>query len=104
LLKAYAAVKTKADYEPLHMKRAPVFALDEAVKRLGQLVGASFEWKTLMSYLPRDWTGTPTQRRSALASHFAATLELAKRGEIELRQDDQFGPIHLRAPQAEAHV
>ncbi|MGB0926291.1 MAG: segregation and condensation protein A [Pikeienuella sp.] len=97
LLKAYAQVKTKDDYSPLHMKRAPVFALDEAVKRLADLVGASVEWTVLSTYLPQDWTGAPQRRRSALAAHFAATLELVKRGEAEIRQDDTFGPLYLRA-------
>jgi len=36
-------------------------------------------------------------RRSALASTFAATLELARSGRIELRQDRIFGPIYLRS-------
>jgi segregation and condensation protein A len=31
-----------------------------------------------------------------MASTFAATLELAKEGRIELRQADVFAPIHLR--------
>ena len=35
--------------------------------------------------------------RSAVAATFAATLELAKAGRIELRQDEAFGPIWLRA-------
>ncbi|MEM7545284.1 MAG: ScpA family protein [Pseudomonadota bacterium] len=96
LLQAYARVKTRDSYEPLHMRRAPVYALDQAVKRLEMLLGASVEWTTLASYLPGDWSGAPDRRRSALASHFAATLELVKRGDAELRQDDLFGPIYLR--------
>lgn len=97
LLKAYAQVKTKEDYAPLHMKRAPVFALDEAVKRLADLVGASVDWTMLSAYLPAEWRGAPMRRRSALAAHFAATLELVKRGDAEIRQDDTFGPLYLRA-------
>lgn len=96
LLQAYARIKTKGSYEPLHMRRAPVFALEDAVKRLAGLIGASAEWATLASYLPLEWRGAPDRRRSALASHFAATLELVKRGDAELRQDDAFGPIMLR--------
>ncbi|MFV0474696.1 MAG: segregation and condensation protein A, partial [Pikeienuella sp.] len=79
LLAAYARVKTKADYEPLHLRRAPVYALDEAVKRLSDLIGEALDWTALSSWLPRDWYGAPERRRSALASHFAATLELVKR-------------------------
>jgi len=36
-------------------------------------------------------------RRSAVASTFAATLELARNGRIELRQDRAFGPIYVRS-------
>ena len=104
LLKAYAQVKTKEDYSPLHMKRAPVFALDEAVKRLADLVGASVDWTVLATYLPAEWRGAPQRRRSALAAHFAATLELVKRGDAEIRQDDTFGPLYLRAPRAAAQA
>jgi segregation and condensation protein A len=35
-------------------------------------------------------------RRSALAAAFAAALELARDGRIELRQDRAFGPVWLR--------
>jgi segregation and condensation protein A len=35
-------------------------------------------------------------RRSSLASHFAAVLEMAKRGQVVLRQGDTFAPIELR--------
>lgn len=97
LLSAYARIKTKDDYQPLHLKRAPVYALDDAVKRLGDLLGASMGWSTLAAWLPEEWAGAPERRRSALASHFAASLELVKRGDAELRQEDVFGPIMLRA-------
>lgn len=97
LLAAYARVKTKDSYQPLHLRRAPVYALDEAVKRLSGLIGQALEWTALSAWLPGDWVGAPDRRKSALASHFAATLELVKRGEAELRQDDVFGPIMLRA-------
>ena len=41
-------------------------------------------------------TARRLQRRSAIASAFAATLELVKNGEIELRQDGACAPIYLR--------
>jgi segregation and condensation protein A len=36
-------------------------------------------------------------RRSARASTFAASLELAREGKIELRQETAFAPIWLRS-------
>ncbi len=104
LLNAYSRIKTRDDYQPLHMKRAPVYALDDAVKRLRDMIGVNVDWRTLASYIPQEWLGAPTRRKSALASHFAAILELVKQGEAEIRQDDTFGPIQLRAARGEAHV
>ncbi len=102
LLKAYARVKTKESYEPLHFKRPPVYALEEAVKRLSALVGGAMEWTELSAWLPPEWLGAPERRRSAAASCFAASLELVKRGEAELRQDEAFGPLRLRARRRDA--
>lgn len=104
LLAAYARIKTKDSYEPLHLRRAPVFALDEAVKRLSDLIGEALDWMDLSAWLPDDWGAAPERRRSALASHFAASLELVKRGKAEIRQDDVFGPLMLRARRAEIHA
>lgn len=104
LLNAYSRVKTRDDYQPLHMKRAPVYALDDAVKRLREMLGVSIDWQTLASYIPSEWLSTPTRRKSALASHFSAMLELVKQGDAEIRQDDTFGPIQLRAAQSEGRV
>ena len=39
-------------------------------------------------------------RRSALASSFVAALELARLGKAEIRQEDTFGPLHLRRVRA----
>ena len=97
-------MKTRDDYQPLHMKRAPVYSLDDAVKRLREMVGVSIDWQVLASYIPSDWLSTPSRRKSALASHFSAMLELVKQGDAEIRQDDTFGPIQLRAARSEAHV
>jgi segregation and condensation protein A len=60
------------------------------------MVGYMGEWADLMSYLPDAWTTDPVKRRSAAAANFAAVLELAKAGRVELRQSDTFSPIQLR--------
>ena len=42
------------------------------------------------------------QGAAAIAATFAAMLELAKRGELEIRQERAFGDIALRRRRAEA--
>jgi segregation and condensation protein A len=98
LLKAYARIQSTASRGPLQLRRAPVFALEQAYARLRAMIGdIALDWTDLARFLPEEWGGTPERRRSALASTFAATLELARRGELELRQDAPFDAIRLRA-------
>jgi segregation and condensation protein A len=100
LLRAYAAVKTRDAYEPLHMKRPPVFTLEDAFARLSRMLGGGVEWRALWSFLPAEWLDTQQRRRTAAASTFAAMLELARRGTLELRQEAPFAPLELRARHA----
>jgi segregation and condensation protein A len=72
-----------------------LFSMDDALKRIGDMLGQALDWTILRRFLP-DGMETPLQRRSALAATFAATLELARDGKIELRQEGPFGQIYLR--------
>jgi segregation and condensation protein A len=59
------------------------------------------EWRRLQSFLPARLR-EGAMARSALAATFVASLELAKSGRIELRQEARFGPIFLRAARPQA--
>jgi segregation and condensation protein A len=74
--------------------------LDEAIERVGRLIGVQLDWASLESFLPEE--AGPQLRRSALASSFVAALELARQGRVDIRQEGIFEPIYLRAPQPEA--
>lgn len=102
LLKAYASVKTRDEYKPLNYDKAEYLAIDTALERLKSLVGRMPDWGTLASFLPEGWNLEPAKRRSAMASSFTAMLELAKRGEVEIRQSEVFAPIYLRQRKGEA--
>ncbi len=96
LMQAYARVKTRDDFEPLHMKRRAVYTMEQALERLKGLIGYAMEWADLSTYLPEAWRLDPKKRRSATAATFAASLEMVKEGKAEIRQDDAFAPIMLR--------
>jgi segregation and condensation protein A len=95
LMRAYARIRTKDEFRPYTMDRDDVFTMEQALDRLRGLVGGVLAWTDLASFLPDGWT-SPARRRSATAAHFAAVLELAKSGQIELRQARTFAPISLR--------
>jgi segregation and condensation protein A len=96
LMRAYARLRTKDEFRPFVMDRENTFTMEQALDRMRGLVGAALAWTDLESFLPEGWTVHPGRRRSAMAAHFVASLELAKRGKVELRQSATFAPILLR--------
>ena len=96
LMQCYARIRTKDDFRPFIMDRESVFTMEQALERMRGLIGYSGHWTDIVSYLPDGWSGDPKKRRSATASTFAAALELAKEGKIEIRQEDIFLPIQIR--------
>lgn len=96
LMQGYARLRTRDEFRPFVMDRKSVFTLEQALERLRGLIGFTGGWVDISSYLPEGWDGDPVRRRSATASTFAATLELAKEGKVEIRQDAHFALIQLR--------
>ena len=95
-MRAYARIKTRDDFTPLHLTRRSVFTMEQALDRMRGLLGTSVGWTELVAFLPEEWRGAPERRRSATAASFAAALELARAGRLELRQEGAFRPIWLR--------
>jgi segregation and condensation protein A len=96
LMQGYARLRTKDDFRPFILDRDSVFTMEQALERMRGLIGYAGVWTDISSYLPVGWDRDPQKRRSATASTFAASLELAKEGKIELRQSEMFAPIQLR--------
>ncbi|XDZ66880.1 ScpA family protein [Alphaproteobacteria bacterium LSUCC0684] len=94
LISAYGKIASAKETGTLTIASSRLYSVEEAMKRLGELLKVSPGWATLQSFLPRDYSG-PLDERSALASHFTASLELVRDGALKLRQDSAFGPIWL---------
>lgn len=95
LLKAYAGQRERGattDYTPFHRT---VWSLQEARDILQRLIGDSFEWVAMDTYL-EQYLATPTERATVRASTFASSLELVRLGQIDLRQTETFGPLFMR--------
>jgi segregation and condensation protein A len=78
-------------------------SIESAIARLSAMIGRLPNWTLLSQFLPSydpAAVATGEQRRlvgrSALAATFGATLELAKRGIVTIRQDGNFEPIYIK--------
>jgi segregation and condensation protein A len=95
LIRAYGIVRARTQPSVHIVSRRPVMTLDEAIHRLETMIGTRVEWTRLEAFLPV--TQDPEFRKSALASSFVATLELARTGKLALQQDGVFAPLYVRA-------
>jgi segregation and condensation protein A len=94
LLQAYVGQRLRTREQRLVLAATPAFRVEDAIKRLTALLGGP-DWRDLLAFLPTALSDERL-RRSALAAHVAATLELARDGVVEIRQTQPFGPIYVR--------
>jgi len=96
LIKAYATRREQnMVHNDYHIKKLPVWSIQEARQTLEDLVGKMDNWGRLDQWLI-EYLYDPEMRRSVVASSFAASLEMAREGKIEIRQEDAFKPIYWR--------
>ena len=102
LLKAYAEQRRRTIKIVHVVKARKVWSIKDARTRLEKLVGASAgDWMQLDLFL-EQYLPHGEEERSAVASSFGATLEMAREGLVEIRQDEPFAPIYMRKRQAGA--
>ena len=106
LLKAYSELRRRTAKVVHVVKARRVWSVEKARRRLEVLVGETIgDWvgldACLKSFLTTE-TLAEDEDKTALASSFGATLEMAREGLIELRQEAPFEPIYMRKCEAGA--
>ena len=95
LLTAYAGQRQRQAITNVRIARRGVWSLKEARAILTRLIGSFSDWTSLDSFLI-NYLASPEERPTAVASSFAASLELVREGRIEVRQQEAFAPLYLR--------
>src|SRR5204862_7440135 len=95
IISAYGIIRARTEPSVHVIARRPVMTLDEAIHRLERMIGTRMDWTALEAFLPE--TQDREFRKSALASSFVATLELARLGKVALQQEGNFTPLYVRA-------
>ncbi|GLS81081.1 segregation and condensation protein A [Paracoccus marinus] len=96
LMRAYARVKTRDEFRPYALDRRDIYTMEQALERMRGLIGFAGGWTDLADFMPDGWDASAARRRSATAATFAASLELAKQGRVQIRQEGSFAPIAIR--------
>ncbi len=101
LLRACLRLLQQAPRSPIYRPAPPpLWRVQDALARLrGLLAMLSTDGTPLAALMPTQGplVATPLQRRAALASTLMASLELARLGDVVLRQDAPFAPLVIMA-------
>ncbi len=103
LLKCYGEQRGRKTNGVLHIEPWNLYSVDDALERLARVIGRLPDWQTLVKFLP-DGIEDGLTYRSAVASTFTATLEMARAGKLKLRQNEAFAPIYIRSTMADSKV
>ena len=95
LLTAYASLRQRQAVTQVTIARRTVWSLTDARELLTRLIGEIVDWTALEQHL-LAYMVSPEDRVTAIASAFAASLELVREGKIEIRQEGVFSPLYLR--------
>jgi len=95
LLNSYASLRQRQATTQVTISKRLVWSLGDARVILQRMIGELKEWTALDHFLVR-YLADPEERATAIASSFAASLELVREGRLEIRQELPFAPIYLR--------
>jgi segregation and condensation protein A len=102
LLNAYSELRRRTAKVTHVVKARTVWSIKDARSRLEKLIGESVaDWVGLDQVLAR-FLAVADDQRSVIASSFGASLEMAREGLIELRQDAPYAPIYVKRCEAGA--
>ena len=102
LLKAYGELRRRTVKVTHVVKARRVWSIKQARVKLETLVGEKIgNWVELDACL-KTYLGEAEEDKTVVASSFGATLEMAREGVIELRQEEPFAPLYMRKREAGA--
>ena len=86
LIKTYGEIITFNNSKSITIANSQLYSVEDALNTLKSFFKHSKDWKDLLDFIPNNLRNQ-LERKSALASHFVASLELVKEGSLRLRQD-----------------
>ncbi len=96
LLKAYSSFVMKKDFQKINIPKLPVLTTEDGIKRIKDFFGRLLDWKNIDDLIPKNYSETKNLKKSGTAGIFAGSLELAKEGDILIKQNKLFDNIYIK--------
>ena len=94
LTNSYAKAISHEDNPKMTIAYSKLFTIEKALTNLKNSLSFFKDWSYLFTFLPKDIKDT-LELRSAYASHFVASLELAKEGHVSLKQNSKINDLQI---------
>ena len=96
LLNSYSIIlKKNEQINHLTINPSQLYSVDQAIQRLKSIFGSITEWTNFMNLIP-EFGQNQIVNKSFITSNFVASLELAKNGFIDVKQNETFGNIFIK--------
>ena len=96
IFKTYSSILMSRDFQKVNIPRLPVFTTEEGIKRIKEFFGKLNDWKNINELLPINFTESKNSKRTGKAGIFSGSLELAKEGNLKIKQDNLFDDIYIK--------
>ena len=96
LLKTYSRILTIKDFQKVSIPKLPVMTTEEGIKVIKNFFGKLMDWKKLDDLIPKNFKDGSKYKKTGKAGVFAGSLELAKEGNIKIKQENLFEDIFIK--------
>tara|TARA_Y100000741_G_C18237719_1_gene552410 strand:- start:572 stop:1315 length:744 start_codon:yes stop_codon:yes gene_type:complete len=96
LLKTYSSFIMKKDFKRVNIPKLPVLTSEDGINRIKEFFGKLIDWKNINDLIPANFSSKKSLRRSGTAGLLAGSLELAKEGNISIKQNKLFDNIYIK--------
>ena len=96
ILKNYSTIINTRNFQKISIPKLPVFTTEDGIRTLKQFIGKISDWKNLNDFVPENFKSQKKMIKTGNAGIFAASLELAKEGNISIKQDNLFDEIFIK--------
>jgi|TARA_A100001011_G_C14298893_1_gene839794 segregation and condensation protein A len=96
LLKAYSSIIMKKDFQRINIPKLPVFTTEDGIKRIKEFFGKLIDWKNIDDLIPENFNKGLDNKKTGKAGIFAGCLELAKEGDLSIKQNKLFDDLYIK--------
>ena len=96
LLKSYSSIIMTRDFQTINIPKLPVFTTEDGIKTIKQFFGKLSIWKNLNHLIPKNFKSGKNNIKTGKAGIFSGSLELAKEGNLIIKQEKLFDEIYIK--------